>query len=82
MRYRELLTERKKKRQKTKKKSATYSGWYGYGIADTSGVGDGGGVEEAAQLGAQDKINDISPVLGSKKPKKQKQLMNKFFGSS
>lgn len=82
MRYYELLTERKKKKKKNRKAPFAYGGWYGYGIAD-SGEGDGGGgVEEAAQLGAQDKVSNISPVLGSKKPKKQKQLMNKFFGSS
>lgn len=32
-------------------------------------------------LGPTERINKISPVLGSK-PKKQKKLMNKFFGSS
>lgn len=31
-------------------------------------------------LSGTDKVADISPVLGSK-PKKQKALMNKFFGS-
>lgn len=81
MRYRELIDEKKKKRKKTK--YARIGGWYGYGIIDSSdGDGGGGGVEEAAQLGAQDKVSNISPVLTSKKPKKQKQLMNKFFGSS
>lgn len=37
---------------------------------------------KSEQLGAQDIVSNISPVLTSKKPKKQKQLMNKFFGSS
>lgn len=32
-------------------------------------------------LSATEKVEKISPVLGSK-PKKQKKLMNKFFGSS
>jgi hypothetical protein len=32
-------------------------------------------------LGATEKVVNISPVLGSK-PKKQKKLMSKFFGSS
>lgn len=80
MRYREFIDEKKKKRKKTK--HARFGGWYGYGIVD-GGEGDGGGgVEETAQLGAQDKVSNISPVLTSKKPKKQKELMNKFFGSS
>lgn len=79
MRYREFIGEKKKKRKKTK--YVRSGGWYGYGILDGS-ESDGGGVEEAAQLGAQDKVSNISPVLVSKKPKKQKQLMNKFFGSS
>ncbi len=33
-------------------------------------------------LGATEKVEKISPVLGNNKPKKQKKLMNKFFGSS
>lgn len=32
-------------------------------------------------LGATEKVDKISPVLGAK-PKKQKKLMAKFFGSS
>lgn len=32
-------------------------------------------------LGATEKVANISPVLGSK-PKKQKKLMQKFFGAS
>ena len=32
-------------------------------------------------LGATEKVEKISPVLGAK-PKKQRALMNKFFGSS
>jgi hypothetical protein len=32
-------------------------------------------------LSGTDKVTKISPVLGAK-PKKQKELMNKFFGSS
>lgn len=33
-------------------------------------------------LSGTDRVAKISPVLGSNKPKKQKKLMNKFFGSS
>jgi hypothetical protein len=33
-------------------------------------------------LGAKEPVEKISPVLGNSKPKKQKKLMNKFFGSS
>lgn len=37
--------------------------------------------ENSKYLGATEKVANISPVLGAK-PKKQKTLMNKFFGSS
>jgi hypothetical protein len=33
-------------------------------------------------LGAQEKVQKVSPVLDSSPNKKQKKLMNKFFGSS
>lgn len=33
-------------------------------------------------LGAKDKVAPISPVLKGRYGKKQKKLMNKFFGSS
>lgn len=35
--------------------------------------------EDSKYLGPTEKVEKISPVLGSK-PKKQKKLMNKFFG--
>jgi hypothetical protein len=35
---------------------------------------------ESKYLTGKDKVTKISPVLGAK-PKKQKALMNKFFGS-
>ena len=37
--------------------------------------------EDSKYLGPTEKVEKISPVLGSK-PKKQKKLMNKFFGGN
>lgn len=37
--------------------------------------------ENSKYLGPTEKVEKISPVLGSK-PKKQKKLMNKFFGGN
>lgn len=77
MRYQEIA-ERKRKRKKRSNKQLRVGGWYGF---TGSAEGEGGGVEESKYLGATEKVDSVGPVLGSK-PKKQKKLMNKFFGSS
>lgn len=41
-----------------------------------------GEVTNPKYLGAKEKVANISPVLKGKYGKKQKKLMNKFFGSS